>query len=241
MFNETDDPIGDLLRGLPERLNVVKRGINPEVQQAYLAYADTLSPDEYAGQNIFVIGQKLLSAERSPDEKKKGLILLAREGTAEACLTLSRFVETAGSELEEWAILALEACWLLTESRLFDKEMGTLISGLGGQDDRLRYFFVIPAQEDRVLTEAHQQELEQAFARACHRFDSIVEVCQVHGDYLTLRLLIPQEVAVATVIEGGITESNRRSQWLHPDYFVTNIGIPTDEEILLYVRRLRGA
>lgn len=240
MISDTDDPIGDILRNLPERLNVVKRGINPDVQQAYLEYADSINPDEYAGHNAVANGQKLLSAEISPDEKKKCLILLAREGTAEACLAINRFVETASSELEDWGILALEACWLLTESRLFDKEMGMLVSGLGGEDDRLRYFFAVPSKDNLVLTDAHQKEIQQAFARACKRFDSIMEELRVHRDYITLLLLIPQDVAVATVIEGGIAESNQNSQLLHPDYFVTNTNIPTDEEILHYVRHLTG-
>ena len=240
MISDTDDPIGDILRNLPERLNVVKRGINPDVQQAYLEYADCIDSDEYADQNAIVKGQKLLSAETSLQEKKKYLVLLAREGTAEACLMIDKFVETADQALADWAILALETCWLLTESRLFDKEMGMLVSGLGGEDDRLRYFFAVPSKDGLVLTDAHQKELEQAFVRACNRFDSIMEEFQVHREYITLRLLIPQDVAVATVIEGGIAESNQNSQLLHPDYFVTNTNIPTDEEILHYVRRLTG-
>jgi REP element-mobilizing transposase RayT len=240
LIGDTDDPNSNILRDLPERLNVVKRGITPDVQQAYLEYADSINPDEYAGHNAAVNGQKLLSAETSPDEKKKCLILLAREGTAEACLMINKFVETADQDLADWAILALETCWLLTESRLFDKEMGMLISGLGGEDGRLRYFFVVPSKDGLVLTDAHQKELEQAFARACNRFDSIMEKFQVHRDHITLLLLIPQDVAVATVIEGGIAESNQNSRLLHPDYFVTNTNIPTDEEILHYVRHLTG-
>jgi hypothetical protein len=240
LISHTDDPIDDILRNLPERLNVVKRGINPDVQQAYLEYADSINPDEYADQNAVVKGQKLLSAETSRQEKKKCLVLLAREGTAEACLMINKFVETADQDIADWAILALETCWLLTESRLFDKEMGMLVSGLGGEDDRLRYFFVVPSKDNLVLTEAHQQELEPAFGRVCNRFDSILEEFQLHRDHITLQLLIPQDVAVATVIEEGIAESNQRSQLLHPDYFVTNTNIPTDKEILYYVRQLTG-
>jgi hypothetical protein len=240
LFSDTNDPIDDILRDLPEQLNVVKRGIAPEVQQAYLEYADSIDPDEYAGHNSIINGQKLLSEETSPQEKKKYLILLAREGTAEACLMIDKFVEIAGEDLADWATLALETCWLLTESRLFDKEMGMLVSGLGGEDDRLRYFFVVPAKDNLVLTDAHQQELEPAFGRVCNRFDSILEEFQLHRDHITLQLLIPQDVAVATVIEGGIAESNQNSRLLHPDYFVTNTNIPTDEEILYYVRQLTG-
>jgi len=68
LINDTDDPIDNIFRGLPERLNVIKRGINPDVQQAYLEYADSIDDAEYAGQNALVKGQKLLSAETSPDE-----------------------------------------------------------------------------------------------------------------------------------------------------------------------------
>ena len=52
--------------------------------------------------------------------------------------------------------------------------------------------------------------------------------------------MIPQDVAVGEVIEAGIAATNRVSDWVAEDYFVTNTQIPETEELLSYFGALGG-
>jgi hypothetical protein len=54
------------------------------------------------------------------------------------------------------------------------------------------------------------------------------------------KVLIPMDVAVGEVIEGGIEESNTFGEFLDPDYYVTNVEIPSEAEILGYLPREPG-
>jgi hypothetical protein len=155
-------------------------------------------------------------------------------------LILDKFLKTAPPPWQDWGVLALESCWLLTEGDLFEREAGMVISGLGGEGDHLRYFVAIPAAKGMTLTEAYQSPLTNAFARICERFDAVAEVVQLYPSHITAQLLTPMDVAVATIIEAAITECNRDNPVLFPDYFVTNTNIPTEAEILDFMQRLTG-
>ncbi len=70
------------------------------------------------------------------------------------------------------------------------------------------------------------------------KFDSILEEIQVHQYYVTMKVLIPMDVAVAEIIEGGIDECNTFSDFLDENYYVTNVRIPTEAEIRHYIRQM---
>jgi hypothetical protein len=61
--------------------------------------------------------------------------------------------------------------------------------------------------------------------------DSLLERIQFHPRYVMATVLVSMETAVGTVIEDSIAAANGDGKVLQHDYFVTNVNIPTDEEI----------
>jgi len=51
-------------------------------------------------------------------------------------------------------------------------------------------------------------------------------------------ILITMEVAVGKVIDEGIRECNKMREFLCPDYYVTNVNTPTQEEISKYLKEI---
>jgi len=51
-------------------------------------------------------------------------------------------------------------------------------------------------------------------------------------------VLVPLDVAVGEVIEGGIGESNTFGDFLDVNYYVTNDRIPMEAKILHYLREM---
>lgn len=221
---------------LPEQLSVLKEGVSLSVSKDYVQFVSMTEGETPTSVEIAQKVQCLFDTDVSPEEKKKALVLLANQGTADACLTIRRFVETADSELMEWGILALEQCWLSVESDLFGRSAGMIVSGLGGEGERIRYFFAVQAKETIELT-AHQEMIERSFRMVCKSFDSVLESIKIYPDYATLLVLISQDVAVGGVIEEGIAESNRAGDWVEEHYFVTNNQIPETEELLSHLGR----
>lgn len=228
---ENDDQLREILRSIPERFAIAKTGVDFSTQQAYLALAENIEHDLFSEEEVRVKGEALFNATTPVDEKKETLVLLAHTGTLDACRVLERFAETAGPELQGWSTLALEECRVLLEQER-DEPIGAIMTGLGGEEERLRYFVVVCAKKDNVpLTHAQIASIEQAYVATCDRLNSVLEEAQVHGHYATLKILVPLDVAVGEVIESGIGECNKRDEYLDDRYFVTNVKIPTDAEI----------
>ena len=53
-----------------------------------------------------------------------------------------------------------------------------------------------------------------------------------------MKVLIPMDVAVAEIIEGGIAECNTFGDFLDEKYYVTNVRIPTEAEILHFLQEI---
>ncbi len=62
-----------------------------------------------------------------------------------------------------------------------------------------------------------------------------IQICQY---YVKMKVLIPMDVAVAEIIEGGIAECARFGDFLDENYYVTNVRIPSEAEILRYIREM---
>ena len=232
MNNESDDQIRDILDDIPERLIIAERGIDTSVQQKYLEYTKALDFSQYSEEDISARSHSLFSPSITPEDKKETLAVLAHRGTLEAYRTIERFLETKEPALETWGVLALQECRMFLESSLSDRNVGILMTGLGGVNNRLRYFLIIRSRSDAVLTGAQKETIEQGFSYICSKFDSILEEIQIHQYYTSMKVLIPMDVAVAEIIEGGIDECNTFGDFLDENYYVTNVRIPTEVEIL---------
>ena len=232
-----DEQIHELLNGMPEQLQVFKKGITPQIQQAYLEYSVNIDIEAYASQDTATKGKKLFHPDTTIEDKKKCLILLAHEGTADACLIIRKFLEVSEDEvLKEWGGLALEEGWLLVESDLFEKPTGMVLTGLGGEGDRLRYFFAVGVK-GKDIDFPEFSSIEQRISSVCKEFAAVLEELQIFATYMTVQMLVSMDVAVGEVIERIIIESNREVEWLRREYFVTNSEIPSGEQILRYLEQ----
>jgi len=166
------------------------------------------------------------------------LLFLAHQGTLEAYKNIERFLETKEESLEAWAALALQECRVFLESSLSDRIGGILMTGLGGENNRIRYFVIIRSRNDATLTSAQKETIKLRFSYICSKFNSRIEEIQAHQYYVTIKALISMDVAVAEIIEGGIAECATFGNFLDENYYVTNAGIPSETEILHYLEKM---
>lgn len=234
--NEVDEEIRDILQSLPERLTIAE-GVASSVQHEYLEYTDGLDFDQYSEEDISTRSQSLFSSSTPLEEKKETLAILAHRGTVESYRIIERYLEAAEQELEDWSVLALQECRMFLEGFLLNASVGVVMTGLGGEGHRLRFFFAIRSR-NVAFTSAQKVTIQRTFSHICDRFDSILEEIRVHEDYATMRVLVPLEVAVGELVESGIGECNTFGDFLDVNYYVTNERIPTETEILHYLQEL---
>lgn len=137
-----------------------------------------------------------------------------------------------GKELTDFLEITPEQCTATEQEsdELFDDPVGLISTGLGGEGEWLRYIFVLalrgecPAQEQR-------QEIQVTLGRVCQQNHSKVEQVQFSPAYLSVQVLVPLDEAVGEVIEAGIARLNQHDDLVRQEYLVTNVAVPTEEEI----------
>ena len=182
---------------------------------------------------------KKLFSENTPIEtKKRILILLAHRGTVESFRTLEKYLKISEGNLRDWALLSLKECRTFLESVLLQEESKFISTGLGGKDNELRYYFIVSSNDGLPFSETHRNTLKSGFETISHKYRSEIEEINFEATYAMIGILVPMDVAVGEVIEEGISECNKMSEFLFPDYYVTNVKKPTPEEISKYFEEI---
>jgi hypothetical protein len=165
------------------------------------------------------------------------LALLAHTGRVTSIKIIEQFLEKGDPELRDWARLSLQECQLFIDDIWSgDKGMGMVMSGLGGENNRLRYFLAVRSSSKTPYTSMDGTIITENFVEICRKHNSILEDIQIQPTYVTLKILVPVDVAVGMVIEDGISQCNRKRKLLDENYYVTNAKIPTEVELQAFLK-----
>ena len=214
---------------------LIDEPIDLSIQKEYFTFSETIDFDNVDYEEVLTESGKLFYEHTPIESKKRILILLAHLGTAESCRTLEKYLKISEGNLRDWALLSLNECRTFLESVLLQEEGGFISTGLGGKDNKLRYYFIVSSKGGLPFSETHRNTLKRGFETISLKYKSEIEEINFEAAYAMIGILIPMDVAVGEVIEEGISECNKMVEFLFLDYYVTNVKKPTPEEISKYL------
>jgi hypothetical protein len=217
-----------------DSFTLIDEAIDLSIQEEYFSFSETIDFDNVDYEEVLTESDKLFYEHTPVQLKKRILILLAHPGTAESCRILEKYLKISEGNLRDWALLSLRECRTFLESVLLQEEGGFISTGLGGKDNRLRYYFIVSSKDGLPFSETHRNTLKRGFETISLKYKSEIEEINFEATYAMIGIFIPMDVAVGEVIEEGIRECNKMSEFLFPDYYVTNIKKPTPDEISKY-------
>ncbi|MGB5686175.1 MAG: hypothetical protein WBM35_10195 [Candidatus Electrothrix sp.] len=232
-FSDDEGEGDDFSETIPEQFIVTDKELDVELYEQFTTEQEWIDPQpDYT---ILVRQGKELSGNMSGNtmsisEKKIILVQLASWGTTEAYQLLRQYCARPDSALAEWSRIALYECRMRLESDLLDEPVGLISTGLGGDGERLRYIFVLVFQGESS-EEGQQREIREGLDKVCLEHRSVVEQAQFRPPCLYVQVLVPMDVAVGEVIEESLARLNQQKEEFLPDYLVTNVSVPTEEEI----------
>ena len=218
-----------------DSFTLIDEGIGLSIQEEYLSFSETIDFDSVDYEEVLTESNRLFDEHTPIESKKRILILLAHLGTPESCRTIEKYQKNSDSNLKDWALLSLKESRAFLESVLLQEEEGFISTGLGGKDDKLRYYFIVSSKGGLPFSETDRDTLKRGFEAISHKYKSEIEEINFEATYAMIGILIPMDVAVEEVIEESISECNKMSEFLLPDYYVTNVKTPTPEEISKYL------
>jgi len=219
-------------------LTLIDEPIDLSIQEEYFTFSETIDFDNVDYEEVLAESDKLFYEHTPIELKKRILILLAHLGTAESCRALEKYLKTSKGNLRDWVLLSLKECRTFLESVLLQEEGGFISTGLGGKDNKLRYYFIAGSKDGLPFLETHRNTLKRGFETISLKYKSEIEEINFEATYAMIGILIPMDVAVGEVIEEGISECNKMNEFLFPDYYVTNVKKPTPEEISKYLEEI---
>ena len=222
-----------------DSFSLMEDAIDLSIQQEYFNLSETIDFDNIDYKEVFKESSKLFSENIPVEMKKKTLILLAHFGTAESYKILEKYLKSSERALRDWALLSLKECRMFLESALLEEEGGFISTGLGGKDNKLRYYFIVGSKGGLSFSKTHRNTLNAGFETISQKYNSEIEEINFETNYAMIRILIPIDVAVGDVIEEGISQCNKMEEFLFFHYYVTNVKKPTNEEILQYLEKIR--
>jgi hypothetical protein len=230
-MTNNQEEITRFLSSIPDTFQIHEEAIKPEIQKAYFDYSDGFDNSTVTDNQLEKIAQILFHPETTDEGKKKALTILAHTGSVKGYKFISKFYENAFGDIKQWTSLALRECRMFLETELTDKSTGFISSGLGGEKDKLRIYFLILPLDTQLFSEQQHRIIENEFSETAKDLDCVIENFDFQENYVGLIVLIPMTIAIATFIDTGIQNSNEFGGFVLEHYYAGNTGIPDRNEI----------
>jgi hypothetical protein len=230
------EKIREILGGSTGNLKVLEQKIDMDLQMEYYDCSIRIRgerDEEWALEHM----QYLEESGYSEDVKKEILTRLASIEKVECYRAIESFLQSSTEPMRSWAILALNESRMMLESKILDENQVFISTGLGGKDEKLRYFVVLMTRTRVDLTKSQQMVISNEFESILKKYDAILEEVNFSGYLATLLLLLPMNHSLKSVFKEAIDECNRYGNFLNDDFIVTNVRVLSIGEIEDFLER----
>jgi hypothetical protein len=239
-MTDKEADIRKFLESIPEQFDILKEGIDLETQLEYLDYSHSFDQGELSEKQTTDLGNLLYDSKTKLEAKKKIVTLLAHLGTIKAFRLLENYLNNPENPVRSWTVLGLQECKMFLESALTGQMTGFISTGLGGIDDKLRYYFLILPLTDKQFSSVQHRVIRDEFNLLAKEFKCIVESLDYSDLYTGITVLVPMDVAVGIFIEKGIQKCNELGEFVFEYYYSTNLNIPDSFEIIEIIKKVRA-
>ena len=236
-----ENEINKILKSIPDKFKIVENGISFELQKEYIDISGNISIDGHNKDEIDKEIEELVDSKTEIQRIKEIIVILGNIGTIKTFRVLEEFHEHTNNELKAFTLLAIQENIMFLENEIGDESTGIISSGLGGKGDKLRYYFVVISQTVKSFTEQQKRLIEIEYETICKKHNTVIEKIDFKFDYAELTILMPLDVALDTIVTGGIKSCNEFGNFIVEFYYATNMEIPTIEELQKIINKeLRG-
>jgi hypothetical protein len=224
------EKIKEILGDSPGNLKVLEEQIDMDLQLEYYECSRKIREEKDESWALERM-QYLEEPGYSADVKKEILARLASMAHTECYRAIESFLGSAEEPLRTWGVLSLNESRMVLESKIMDENQVFISTGLGGKDEKLRYFVVLLSRSRIHLSDSQKMVIKNEFGLVLKKFNGVLEESSFSGSLATILLLLPMKHSLNAVFREGIVECNRYGDFLNDDFIVTNVRELSFEEI----------
>ncbi len=214
-----------------ESFHILEDLVPMEEQIAYFNYFDQLR----SVNKPFVRDEEiaiLFSPDASIDRKKKSLALLSSIPDVVAYRSIETYQSSPlEPELKNWSSIALVGSRIMLNSDLLGKQQVFISSGLGGHDNKLRFYALFSGPHSEDFTDLQKQIVEREFRFQLENAKVEIERFDINENYFSILMLFPYDVDVRSILQTAIEEVNKFGDFLDHKFLFTNTKVMSDIEI----------
>ena len=220
-----------------DHVSVIKSDIeiSHETHGEYIRYHEKVNTGNLDADKVVAESKVLFSNSTGGEDKKRILFSLAHVGTLEAISALQKYLENPDQKLAAWATLCFNECRMFVKEDELDEDQTIIMSGAGGEGNRLRFYVIVSMKRNRRFSQEQEQKVRIAYKAVSSQLKSKFEYIEFGNSHALISTLIPMNVAPAEFIEQGIHACNKDGNFLRFHYYVTNIRKPTEREVAHYL------
>jgi hypothetical protein len=219
-----------------EGLELLEEGIDLQTQIEYIEHSHSFDRGELTQEQIINLGNMLCDSQLPVEGKKKALSLLAHTNSITAFKQIEKYYNNPDKEVKQWAALALQESKMFLESSLTDEMTCFISSGLGGDKNRMRHYFLVLPLEGKLFTEKQKSVLKDEYTIVAKNLRSEIESFDFSDTYAGITVLLPLDIAPETFFKSGMMKCNELGEFVLEYYYVTNTNIPDQPEIEKIIR-----
>jgi len=230
------EKIREILGGTPGNLKILEQKIDMDLQMEYYECSMRVR-EERSDAWILEHMQYLSEPAYSVEVKKEILARMASIGSVESYRAIEAYSKQAAEPMLSWAVMALNESCMLLESKLMDENQVFISTGLGGKDEKLRYFVILMSRTRVDFTSTQKMVIKNEFEYILKKFDAVLEEADFSGYLATILLLLPMNHSLKSVFKEAIDECNWYGNFLNDDFIVTNVRVLSFGEITEFLER----
>lgn len=220
-------------RSMRGHFHILEQKVPVDSQMAYFKYSERLKRENpLVGEDeLSLIAETLVDTDAPLTKVKFALTMLATSRKVKAFRILEAYVQHSPPEMKDWALLALMECRMGVESDLSDEKQIFISTGLGGKNEKLRFFVLFKSVNKKPFLDYQRQVIERELTYFLPGKDCEIERLEINERYVVMIFLIPVRSDLKKILDCVIQECNQYGNFLSENFTVTNVKELSAKEI----------
>lgn len=235
---EAYEKLQQMLEDKKDKLRVMERQIDIEVQMTYFEKASEVKSDLPKLEDALSKANQLFDSEVNIETKRRLLNVLASFEEVKCFRLLEKYMKKPDKQLSDWSYLAYQESLMMMESSLTDEDMIYISSGLGGKGNKLRYFVVMMTEDKKRSFQVKEQALIlKEIKYQFEKFNTEFEEHNFYNAYFMFSCLIPIDISIANLFHGFIEQINEFGEIISDNFLITNVKRMSVDEIEEFIEK----
>lgn len=228
---ENFDSLKDFLAQMDDNIAIIDGNIPVDIQMKYYEFlgkiVEKLDKDETEAH-----AKDLYSEEVSVEEKKKLLISLASFDDVRFFRLIEEYNKKPNKALKHWSNMAYQHAKINLENSFLPNKKVLISTGLGGKENKLRYFVVL-MKDDREtpFTDTQKKVIKNETEIVFKDNEVDMEEINFTHNYLSIQILVAIKIPVQSVFLDVIANCNELGHFMSEHFIVTNVKVLEQKEI----------